>query len=58
MAGVVIKSALSGTTRAGKTKSKRGHVAKKQWIAYIGIAIATTLTARLLNDLVEQHLSD
>jgi hypothetical protein len=33
-------------------------VAKKQWIAYIGIAIATTLMARLLNDLVERHLSD
>ena len=58
MAGVMIRGALSGTTRAGKTKSKRGHVAKKQWAAYIGIAVATTLMAKLLNDLVEQHLGD
>jgi hypothetical protein len=58
MAGVMIKSAVSGTTRARKTKSERGHVAKKQWVAYIAIAVATTLIARLLNDLVEQHLSD
>jgi hypothetical protein len=58
MAGVMIKSALSGTTRAGKTKSRQGHVAKKQWLAYIGVAVVTTLMAKLLNDLVERHLGD
>jgi hypothetical protein len=58
VAGLVVKPAVTGTMQARKTKSKRDHVAKKQWIAYIAVAVAMTLLTRALNDLIEQRLGD
>src|SRR6476619_5275478 len=43
MAGLVVRPAVTGTLRARKTKAKQHTVAKKQWVAYIGVAAVTTL---------------
>jgi hypothetical protein len=43
--------------RARKTKSRQHSVAKKQWIAYIGVAILSTLLTKTLNDLIERRLA-
>jgi hypothetical protein len=32
-------------------------VAKKQWIAYIGVAILSTVLTKTLNDLIERRLA-
>jgi hypothetical protein len=58
VANLVVKPAVTGTIRARKTKSDRDQVNKKQWAAFIGVALLTTVAARLLNDLIERRLSD
>jgi hypothetical protein len=58
VATLVVKPAVTGTMRARQTKANRNRVAKKQWIAYVGVAVATTLLAKVLNELIEQHLGD
>jgi hypothetical protein len=55
---LVLKPTVTGTMRARRTKANQHHVAKKQWFAYIGVAVATTLLTKVLNDLVEQKLGD
>jgi hypothetical protein len=57
VAGLVVRPAVTGTMRARKTKSRQNSVAKKQWVAYIGVAILTTLLTKALNDLIERHLA-
>jgi hypothetical protein len=56
--GLVVKPAVTGTMRARKTRSRQNHVAKKQWIGYVGVAILTTVLSKVLNDLIERRLSD
>lgn len=57
VAGLVVRPALTGTMRARKTKSKQHSVAKKQWLAYIGVAILSTVLTKILNDLIERRLA-
>lgn len=56
--GVAVKPAVTGTMRARKTKARQDTVTKKQWIAFIGVAVATTIASRLLNDLIERRLGE
>jgi hypothetical protein len=56
VAGLVVKPAVSGTMRARKAPSKR--LAKKQWAAYVGVAILMTVMSKALNELVDRHLGD
>ena len=58
VAGLVVKPTVAGTMRARKTRSRQNSVAKKQWLGYVGVAILTTVLSKVLNDLIEQHLSD
>jgi hypothetical protein len=58
VATLVLKPAVTGTMRARKTKADRNQVAKKQWVAYIGVALLTTVLTKALNDLVERKLGD
>jgi hypothetical protein len=57
LAGLVVKPAVTGTMRARKTKSKQNSVAKKQWIAYIGVAILTTVLTKTLNEFIERRFA-
>jgi hypothetical protein len=43
--------------RARKTKSRQHVVAKKQWAAYVGVAVMTTLLTKVLNDFVERRFA-
>ncbi len=43
--------------KARKTKSKQHSVAKKQWIGYIGVAVATSLLSKVLNNIIERRLA-
>lgn len=56
-AGLVARPALTGTMKARKTKSRQNSVAKKQWIGYIGVAVATTLLTKVLNDFIERRFA-
>ena len=56
-AGVVVKPAVTGTMRARKTKARQNSVAKKQWVAYIGVAILTTALTKALNDFIERRFA-
>lgn len=58
IANLVVKPAVTGTMRARKTKTDRNRVTKKQWGAYIGVAVLTTLLTRQLNELIERRLGD
>jgi hypothetical protein len=58
VATLVLKPAVTGTMRARKTKAHGNHVAKKQWVAYIGVALLTTVLTKALNDFVERQLGD
>lgn len=55
---LLVPPAVTGTIRAGRTKVKHHRVAKRQWAAYIGVALATTLLAKALNELVDRRLGD
>ena len=57
LAGLVAKPAVTGTMRARKTKARQNSVAKKQWIAYIGVAILTTVLTKTLNDFIERRFA-
>jgi len=57
VAGLVVRPAVTGTMRARKTKAKQHSVAKKQWVAYIGVAILTTLLTKVLNDFIERRFA-
>ena len=57
LAGVVVKPAVTGTMRARKTKARQNSVAKKQWIAYIGVAILTTALTKALNEFIERRFA-
>jgi hypothetical protein len=57
VAGLVAKPAVTGTMRARKTKARQNSVAKKQWIAYIGVAILTTILTKTLNDFIERRFA-
>jgi hypothetical protein len=48
---------VTGTMRARKTKSRQHRVAKKQWIAYIGVAALSTLLTKLVNDFIERRFA-
>jgi hypothetical protein len=48
---------VTGTMRARKTKSKQHSVAKKQWVAYIGVALLSTVTTKALNDFIERRFA-
>ena len=54
----MLKPAVTGTMRARRTKANRNHVAKKQWVAYIGVAVLTTVLTKALNEFVERRLGD
>ena len=56
-ATVVVKPALTGTMRARQTKARQNSVPKKQWIAYIGVAILTTDLTRALNEFIERRFA-
>ena len=56
IANLVVKPAVTGTMRARKTKADRNRVTKKQWAAYIGVAVLATLVTRQLNELIERRL--
>ena len=43
--------------RCRRDHAERRPVAKKQWIAYIGVAILSTLLTKTLNDLIERRLA-
>lgn len=58
VANLVVKPAVTGTIRARRTKSERNRVTKKQWAAYVGVAVLTTLLARQLNELIDRRLGD
>jgi hypothetical protein len=58
IANLVVKPAVTGTMRARKTKAERDRVTKRQWAAYIGVAVVTTLLTRQLNQLIERRLGD
>jgi len=58
VAGLIAKPALTGTMRARQTKSRRNHVTKKQWIAYVAVAALTTLLTNRLNELIERRLGE
>ncbi len=57
VAGLVVKPAVTGTMRARKTKARQNTVAKKQWIAYIGVALLATVLTKTLNELIERRLA-
>ena len=57
VAGLVVRPAVTGTMRARKTKSRQQSVAKKQWIAYIGVAILSTLLTKALDDFIERRFA-
>lgn len=57
MAGLVVKPAVTGTMRARKTKARQNSVAKKQWLAYIGVALLATVLTKTLNELIERRLA-
>jgi hypothetical protein len=57
LAGLVVKPAVTGTMRARKTKTRQNSVAKKQWIAYIGVAILTTMLTKTLNEFIERRFA-
>ena len=57
LATVVVKPAVTGTMRARQTKARQNRVAKKQWIAYIGVAILTTALTKVLNDFIERRFA-
>src|SRR6478752_8576236 len=57
VAGLVVRPAVTGTMRARKTKSRQHSVAKKQWVAYIGVAILSTLLTKLLDDFIERRFA-
>ena len=57
VAELVVRPAVTGTLRARKTKAKQHTVAKKQWVAYIGVAILTTLLTKVLNDFIERRFA-
>jgi hypothetical protein len=57
LAGLVVKPAVTGTVRARKTKARQNSVAKKQWVAYVGVAILTTLLTKVLNDFIERRFA-
>jgi hypothetical protein len=46
VAGLIVRPAVTGTVRARKTKSKQHSVAKKQWVAYIGVALLSTVMTK------------
>jgi hypothetical protein len=56
VAGLVVKPAVSGTMRARKANSQ--HLPKKQWAAYVAVAILMTVLSKTLNELVDRHLGD
>jgi hypothetical protein len=57
IAGLVVKPAVTGSMKARSTKSKQNSVAKKQWVAYVGVALVTTLIGKVLNDFIERRLA-
>ncbi len=57
VAGLVVKPAVAGTMRARKTKARQNSVAKKQWVAYIGVAIVTTVLTKTLNEFIERRFA-
>jgi hypothetical protein len=57
MAGLVVRPAVTGTMRARKTKARQHTVAKKQWVAYVGVAALTTLLTKVLNDFIERRFA-
>jgi hypothetical protein len=57
VAGLIVRPAVTGTMRARKTKSKQHSVAKKQWVAYIGVALLSTVTTKALNDFIERRFA-
>ena len=57
VAGLVVRPGVTGTMRARKTKSRQQSVAKKQWIAYIGVAILSTLLTKALDDFIERRFA-
>ncbi len=57
VAGLLVRPAVTGTMRARKTKSRQHSVAKKQWVAYVGVAILTTVLTKVLNDVIERRFA-
>jgi hypothetical protein len=57
LAGLVVKPAVTGTMRARRTKARQNGVAKKQWIAYVGVAIFTTVLTKTLNEFIERRFA-
>lgn len=57
IANLVVKPTVTGSMKARSTKSKQHRVAKKQWVAYVGVAVVTTLIGKVLNDVIERRLA-
>lgn len=57
VAGLVVRPAVTGTMHAQRTKSKRS-VNKRQWIAYVGVAVLAAAMTRAANHLIEHRLGD
>ena len=57
IAELVVRPAVTGTMRARKTRSRQHSVAKKQWIAYVGVAVLSTLLTKALNDFIERRFA-
>ncbi len=57
IAGLLVRPAVTGTMRARKTKSRQHSVAKKQWVAYVAVAVLTTVLTKVLNDVIERRLA-
>lgn len=57
VAGLIVRPAVTGTMRARKTKSKQHSVATKQWVAYIAVALLSTVITKALNELIERKFA-
>ena len=54
---LVVKPAVAGTMRARKTKKRNDGLAKRQLVAFVAVAVATTIIAHVLNEFIERRLA-
>jgi hypothetical protein len=54
---LVVRPAAMGAMRARKTKQRNDQLAKRQLIAFIAVAVATTVVAHVLNEFIERRLA-
>jgi len=54
---LVVSPAVAGTMRARKTKKKNDTLAKRQLVAYVGVAVGLAILAHVLNEFIEHGLA-